>query len=93
MTNTSPLPVRYQWYFIEQPPVVRCDPANDDEGIDVNSACEIEDENESSEDTKHNVCYFIIFLKNYIKCIRYSMYQTRLLPLHTGWQWYKTTNI
>jgi len=44
MTNTSPLPVHYQWYFLEQPPVVRSDPANDDEGIDVNSTCEVEDE-------------------------------------------------
>lgn len=57
MINTSPLPVHYQWYFIEQPPVVRSDPANDDEGIDVNSTCEMEDESESSEETKPAVCY------------------------------------
>jgi len=55
MTNTSPLPVHYQWYFLEWPPVVRSDPSNDDEGIDVNSTCEVEDESESSEDTKQTV--------------------------------------
>ena len=62
MTNISPLPVHYQWYFIEQPPVVRCDPANDDdEGIDVDSSTgEVEDESGSSEETKQTVCYTII---------------------------------
>lgn len=59
MANTSPLPVHYQWYFIEQPPVVRSDPANDDEGIDVNSTCEMEDESESSEETKPTVSYTV----------------------------------
>jgi len=53
MTNTSPLPVRYHWYFLEQPPVVRSDPANDDEGIDVNS--ELEDDAESVKDSKKTV--------------------------------------
>jgi len=54
MTNTSPLPVHYQWFFLEQPPVVRSDPANDDEGIDVNS--ELEDDVESVKDNKKIVC-------------------------------------
>ena len=36
---------------------MRSDPANDDEGIDVNSACEMEDESESSEETKPTVSY------------------------------------
>ena len=68
MTNISPLPVRYQWYFIEQPAVVRSDPANDDEGIDVNSTCEMENESESSEDTKQTVCYENV-LDIYTACI------------------------
>ena len=66
MTNTSPLPVHYQWYFIEQPPVIRSDPTNDDEGIDVNSACASEEESASSEDTKQTVCHIKISIGPFI---------------------------
>ncbi len=37
ITNNSPLPVRYSWYFIKRPPVVRQEPELDDEGVDMES--------------------------------------------------------
>lgn len=40
MTNTSPLEVKYKWYFLRRPPVRRQDPEQCDEGVDMQSECE-----------------------------------------------------
>ena len=40
MTNTSPLEVKYKWYFLRRPPVHRQDPEQCDEGVDMQSECE-----------------------------------------------------
>lgn len=49
MTNTSPLPVSYQWYFVERPPVVR-DPLEwPDEGVDMGSGTDGSSEGEEEE--------------------------------------------
>ena len=37
MTNNSPLPVKYSWFFIRRPPIVREDPDLWDEGVDMES--------------------------------------------------------
>lgn len=37
MTNNSPLPVKFTWFFIRRPPVVRQDPDLQDEGVDMES--------------------------------------------------------
>lgn len=46
MTNNSPLPVRYAWYFLRRPPVVRQDPELLDEGVDMESDHESTEEEE-----------------------------------------------
>lgn len=40
MTNCSPLPVKYSWFFIMRPPVVRENPELWDEGVDMESEYE-----------------------------------------------------
>lgn len=37
MTNPGPLPVKYTWYFINRPPIVRGKDLLDDEGVDMES--------------------------------------------------------
>ena len=37
MTNNSPLPVKYSWFFIKRPPMVRQEPDLLDEGVDMES--------------------------------------------------------
>ena len=51
MTNNSPLEVRYRWSFLKRPPVQKVLPDHD-EGVDMESECEIdslEEEGEGSE--------------------------------------------
>ena len=52
MTNNSPLPVRYAWFFIRRPPVVRQDPELLDEGVDMESDHETTEEEEITEITE-----------------------------------------
>ena len=42
MTNSSPLDVHYVWSFLKRPPVYQKDPVHDDEGVDMQSECEID---------------------------------------------------
>ena len=42
MTNSSPLEVHYVWSFLKRPPVYQKDPVHDDEGVDMQSECEID---------------------------------------------------
>ena len=54
MTNSSPLEVKYKWYFLRQPPVHRQDPEQCDEGVDMQSECETDSltEEESQEESE-----------------------------------------
>lgn len=42
VTNSSPLEVHYVWSFLKRPPVYQKDPVHDDEGVDMQSECEID---------------------------------------------------
>lgn len=52
MTNNSPLPVCYSWFFLKRPPVVRQDPELLDEGVDMESDYESTEEEAVTEITE-----------------------------------------
>ena len=54
MTNTSPLEVKYKWYFLRRPPVRRQDPEQLDEGVDMQSECETDSLTEDGEETEED---------------------------------------
>ncbi len=58
MSNNSPLPVHYAWYFIKRPPVVRSrekvDPEWLDEGVEMESEYESSEERSSEEEQEES---------------------------------------